>query len=89
MAASRMASLFDRSICPARRSGPDLDNDLPAVAELVKELPEPGLQMLAERGRPKLFATGNDRHTASCHMVDPASGHSKAGHSSAGELQYA
>ncbi|MEN3375820.1 MAG: hypothetical protein V7604_1175 [Hyphomicrobiales bacterium] len=38
---------------------------------------------------PKLFATGNDRHTASCHMVDPASGHSKAGHSTAGELTHA
>ena len=25
---------------------------------LFKELPEPGLQMLAERGRPKHFATG-------------------------------
>ena len=37
---------------------------------------------------PKLFATGNDRHTASCHMVDPASGHSKAGHSTAGELTH-
>jgi peptide/nickel transport system ATP-binding protein len=38
---------------------------------------------------PKLFATGNDRHTASCHMVDPASGHSKTGHSTAGELTHA
>jgi peptide/nickel transport system ATP-binding protein len=28
---------------------------------------------------PALFATGNDRHTAACHMVDPGSGHSKAG----------
>jgi peptide/nickel transport system ATP-binding protein len=27
---------------------------------------------------PALFATGNDRHTAACHMVDPGSGHSKA-----------
>ena len=27
---------------------------------------------------PSLFATGNDRHTAACHMVDPASGHSRA-----------
>ena len=26
---------------------------------------------------PSLFATGNDRHTAACHMVDPASGHSR------------
>ena len=25
---------------------------------LFKELPEPGLQMLAERGRPRHFATG-------------------------------
>ena len=38
---------------------------------------------------PALFATGNPRHTAACHMVDPASGHSKAGHSSARELQHA
>jgi peptide/nickel transport system ATP-binding protein len=38
---------------------------------------------------PALFATGNDRHTAACHMVDPASGHSKAGQSSARELQNA
>lgn len=29
-----------------------------ARVALFKELPEPGLQMLAERGRPKLFATG-------------------------------
>jgi peptide/nickel transport system ATP-binding protein len=35
---------------------------------------------------PALFATGNDRHTAACHMVDPASGHSKAGRSFAREL---
>ena len=27
---------------------------------------------------PALFATGNDRHAAACHMVEPASGHSKA-----------
>jgi len=27
---------------------------------------------------PKLMSTGNDRHAAACHMVDPASGHSKA-----------
>jgi len=38
---------------------------------------------------PSLFATGNDRHTAACHMVDPASGHSKAGQSFARELQNA
>jgi len=38
---------------------------------------------------PALFATGNDRHTAACHMVDPASGHSKAGQSFARELQNA
>jgi peptide/nickel transport system ATP-binding protein len=30
---------------------------------------------------PALIATGNDRHTAACHMVDPASGHSRAGSS--------
>ena len=29
-----------------------------ARVALFKELPEPGLQMLAERGRPKHFATG-------------------------------
>jgi peptide/nickel transport system ATP-binding protein len=27
---------------------------------------------------PALFDTGNPRHAAACHMVDPASGHSKA-----------
>jgi peptide/nickel transport system ATP-binding protein len=27
---------------------------------------------------PALMATGNDRHTAACHMVDPTSGHSLA-----------
>jgi len=27
---------------------------------------------------PALLPTGNDRHTAACHMVDPASGHSRA-----------
>jgi peptide/nickel transport system ATP-binding protein len=38
---------------------------------------------------PTLYATGNARHAAACHMVDPASGHSKAGQSSAGELLHA
>ena len=38
---------------------------------------------------PMLFETGNDRHTAACHMVDPASGHSRAGQSSAGEKKNA
>jgi peptide/nickel transport system ATP-binding protein len=38
---------------------------------------------------PSLFATGNDRHTAACHMVDPASGHSRAGKPPAGELKHA
>ena len=38
---------------------------------------------------PSLFATGNERHAAACHMVDPASGHSKAGQPFARELQYA
>jgi peptide/nickel transport system ATP-binding protein len=28
---------------------------------------------------PPLFDTGNERHAAACHMVDPDSGHSKAG----------
>jgi peptide/nickel transport system ATP-binding protein len=32
----------------------------------------------SEKG-PSLFLTGTDRHTAACHMVDPASGHSRAG----------
>jgi peptide/nickel transport system ATP-binding protein len=27
---------------------------------------------------PALIPTGNDRHTAACHMVDPTSGHSRA-----------
>jgi peptide/nickel transport system ATP-binding protein len=27
---------------------------------------------------PALMSTGHDRHTAACHMVDPASGHSRA-----------
>jgi peptide/nickel transport system ATP-binding protein len=27
---------------------------------------------------PLLLATGNDRHTAACHMINPASGHSRA-----------
>jgi peptide/nickel transport system ATP-binding protein len=38
---------------------------------------------------PALFATGNPRHAAACHMVDPASGHSRAGHSSAAETPHA
>ncbi len=38
---------------------------------------------------PSLFATGTARHAAACHMVDPASGHSRAGQSSAGELTHA
>src|SRR3954467_15183237 len=48
----------------------------------------PYAEVVCSATSPKLFATGNDRHTASCHMVDPASGHSKAGHSSIRELQH-
>jgi peptide/nickel transport system ATP-binding protein len=44
---------------------------------------------LCSEKSPSLFATGNDRHTAACHMVDPASGHSRAGQSPAGELKHA
>ena len=29
--------------------------------------------------RPAMMATGGERHTAACHMVDPASGHTRAG----------
>ena len=29
--------------------------------------------------KPALMSTGHDRHVAACHMVDPASGHSRAG----------
>jgi peptide/nickel transport system ATP-binding protein len=35
-------------------------------------------ESLCAEKSPSLFATGNDRHTAACHMVDPASGHSRA-----------
>jgi peptide/nickel transport system ATP-binding protein len=28
---------------------------------------------------PKLIGTGGERHWAACHMVDPTSGHSRAG----------
>src|SRR3954470_6222591 len=49
----------------------------------------PYAEAVCSAASPTLFATGNDRHTASCHMVDPASGHSKAGHSTAGELPHA
>ena len=34
---------------------------------------------------PHLIATGNDRHQAACHMVDPQSGHSRAGTNIVGE----
>ena len=33
--------------------------------------------------RRRALATGSDRHTAACHMVDPGSGHSPAGRQSA------
>jgi peptide/nickel transport system ATP-binding protein len=38
---------------------------------------------------PLLFDTGNHRHTAACHMVDPASGHSQAGDPGAREELHA
>ena len=38
---------------------------------------------------PLLLATGNDRHTAACHMVNPASGHSLARPPAPMELQIA
>jgi len=49
----------------------------------------PFAEVVCSEKSPSLFATGNDRHAAACHMVDPASGHSKAGHSFARELQHA
>ncbi|MEA2875103.1 MAG: hypothetical protein QOF14_299 [Hyphomicrobiales bacterium] len=49
----------------------------------------PFAESVCSEKSPSLFATGNNRHFAACHMVDPASGHSKAGHSSARELQHA
>jgi len=38
---------------------------------------------------PALIPTGNDGHTAACHMVDPASGHSRAGSPTAMETMHA
>jgi peptide/nickel transport system ATP-binding protein len=38
---------------------------------------------------PKLMPTGNERHTAACHMVDMASGHSKAVAATPGESKHA
>jgi len=38
--------------------------------------------------KPVLAATGNRRHAAACHMVDPASGHSRAGRSFAEETSH-
>lgn len=38
---------------------------------------------------PALFATGHAQHFAACHMVDPLSGHSRAGQSSFMEPQHA
>jgi peptide/nickel transport system ATP-binding protein len=49
----------------------------------------PYAEVVCSEKSPALFATGNARHTAACHMVDPASGHSLAGESSARELQHA
>src|SRR3954470_22897250 len=49
----------------------------------------PYAEVVCSEKSPALFATGNARHTAACHMVDPTSGHSLAGESSAPELQHA
>jgi peptide/nickel transport system ATP-binding protein len=49
----------------------------------------PFAESVCSEKSPALFATGNERHAAACHMVDPASGHSKAGQSSPRELQHA
>src|SRR5262245_4550965 len=38
----------------------------------------PYAEAVCSRAAPKLMPTGNERHAAACHMVDPASGHSKA-----------
>ena len=38
----------------------------------------PFAESICSENDPALFATGNDRHVAACHMVDPSSGHSKA-----------
>jgi peptide/nickel transport system ATP-binding protein len=38
----------------------------------------PFAEPVCSENDPALFATGNDRHAAACHMVDPGSGHSKA-----------
>src|SRR5215470_7457399 len=39
----------------------------------------PFAEPLCSARRPALLPTGNDGHAAACHMVDPASGHSRAG----------
>jgi peptide/nickel transport system ATP-binding protein len=39
----------------------------------------PYAESVCSRTAPALIPTGNDHHAAACHMVDPASGHSKAG----------
>jgi peptide/nickel transport system ATP-binding protein len=39
----------------------------------------PFVEAVCSAVAPKLFATGTARHAAACHMVDPASGHSRAG----------
>jgi len=39
----------------------------------------PFAEPLCSERRPALLPTGNDGHAAACHMVDPASGHSRAG----------
>ena len=38
---------------------------------------------------PPLTSTGTEQHAAACHMVDPASGHSRAGMSAAREVRHA
>jgi peptide/nickel transport system ATP-binding protein len=45
----------------------------------------PFAESVCSEKSPVLFETGNPRHAAACHMVDPASGHSKAAPSPPGE----
>ena len=49
----------------------------------------PFAESVCRARKPMLTATGNDRHTAACHMVDMSSGHSWAGHSFTGEEHHA
>ena len=49
----------------------------------------PFAEPVCSAASPLLMATGNDRHTAACHMVNPASGHSLAQTPAPMELQSA